>query len=181
MSHSIFSGIITSKMRIKILMRLFLNPAQAAYTRQLAEEFKVSPSQVKSELDQMKNAELLLCQKKGRQMLFSANEKHPVFKELHSMVTKALGMDRILESILNRLGNLELALLIDDYAKGKDSGIIDLILVGNIDKINLYDLIEKTERYINRKIRALVLSRDEYKKLEHNFKDRPHLVLWEAK
>ena len=42
----LFTSLITSKTRIRILMRLFLNPEGNAYLRELAEEFAVSPSQV---------------------------------------------------------------------------------------------------------------------------------------
>ena len=115
---SIFSGLITSKTRIKILMRLFLNPKQNAYLRELAEEFNASPSQVREELRHLDDAGFLDSHKNGRQIQYQANQKHPLFHELQSMVQKALGMDRILDSILERLGNLEEAYLIDDYAEG---------------------------------------------------------------
>lgn len=177
---SIFDGIITSKTRISILMRLFLNPNQQAYLRELSKEFCASPSVIKEELKNLSKVGLLFQKRNGRQILYRANTGHPLFPELHSMVRKALGMDRILESILNRLGRLKLALLIDDYATGKDTGIIDLILVGDINRISLQDLIEKTERYISRKIRTLVLSEAEYKRLEDKFKKRPNLILWKA-
>lgn len=95
------------------------------------------------------------------------------------MVQKALGMDRILDSIIERLGNLEEAYLIDDYAEGKDTGIIDLVLVGDIDQANLQDLTRKTEKYIDRKIRTLVLSADEFKSMEKKLKNRPQFLLWE--
>ncbi len=88
-------------------MRLFLNPERTAYLRELAQEFNASPSHVKEELDQLKEADLLTSRKSGRQILFSANKTHPVFNELQSMVQKALGMDQILESMIKRLGNLE--------------------------------------------------------------------------
>lgn len=176
---SLFSGLITSKTRIKILMRLFLNPERQAYLRELSDEFNASPSHIKEELGQLSQADLLTRRKNGRQILFSANQKHPVFKELHSMVKKALGMDRILESMLQRLGNLEKALLIDDYAEGKDTGIIDLVLIGDIDQTNLQDLTRKTEKYIDRKIRTLVLTPDEFAQFHNNFKKRPQFLLWE--
>jgi len=176
--ESIFSGLITSKTRIKILMRLFLNPQQDAYLRELADEFNASPSQVREELRQLNEAGFLESHKDGRQIQYQANQKHPLFNELQSMVQKALGMDRILESILERLGNLEEAYLIDDYAEGKDTGIIDLVLVGNIDQGNLIDLVHKTEKYIDRKIRTLVLSQDEWQKLKINFTKRPLLLIW---
>ena len=67
-----------------------------------------------------------------------------------------LGMDRILDSIIIRLGNLKKAILINDYAKGKDTGIIDLVLVRGIDPHHLNDLSHKTELHIKRKLRTLV-------------------------
>jgi DNA-binding transcriptional ArsR family regulator len=162
-------------------MRLFLNPKRHAYLRELAEEFNASPSQVREELRQLNDAGFLESQKNGRQIHYKANQKHPLFSELQSMVNKALGMDQILDSILERLGNLEEAYLIDDYAEGKDSGIIDLVLIGDIDQENLVDLVLKTERYIERKIRTLVLSPDEWEKMYDDLKRRPLLKLWQSK
>jgi len=175
---TIFSGLITSKTRIKILMRLFLNPKQNAYLRELADEFNASPSQVREELRQLNDAGFLESHKNGRQIQYQANQKHPLFRELQSMVRKALGMDQILDSILDRLGNLEEAYLIDDYAEGKDTGIIDLVLVGDIDQENLTDLVRKTERYIDRKIRTLCRGRGEWNKLYDSLAKRPLLKLW---
>ena len=160
-------------------MRLFLNPTRSVYLRELVDEFNASPSHIKNELDQLKDANLLKSKKNGRQVLFSANKNHPVFNELHSMVKKALGMDHILESMIERLGNLEMVLLVDDYAEGKDTGIIDLILIGNIDQQNLQDLTKKTENHINRKIRTLSLTTVEYKQLTPNLNNRPNFVLWQ--
>ena len=91
-----------------------------------------------------------------------------------------MGIDQILDSVIERLGDLERAYLIDDYAEGKDSGIIDLVLVGNIDQYHLNDLSRKTERYIKRKIRSLVLSKDEFKDILPRLEERPLLLIWEA-
>ena len=176
---SIFSGLITSKTRIKILMRLFLNPEQQAYLRELAGEFSISSSQVAEELQQLNEAGLVTCRKKGRQINYQANTRHILFPELHSMVKKSLGMDYILESVISRLGNLQKAILIDDYARGRDTGIIDLILVGEIDQQNLLDLVRKSEKYLDRKIRTLALTLGEYEKMVPELRGRPQFVLWE--
>lgn len=178
---SLFCGLITSKTRIKILMRLFFNPGGAAYLRQLADDLSISPSLIKDELDQLRNAKLLVSKKDGRQVLFSANREHPLFNELHSMVRKAMGMDEILESIIKRLGHLQHAFLIDDYAEGKDTGIIDLVLIGDIDTTNLLDITAKTERYIERKIRTLTMTSEEFQKHGALLKNRPQFILWQQK
>ncbi len=177
---SIFTGLITSKMRIRILMRLFQNPGQRVYLRELAQEFVASPSQVSEELRQLNAAGLLTREKQGRQILYCANPKYVLFQELQSMVRKALGMDRILDSIIERLGNLDAALLVGDYALGKDTGIVDLFLVGNVDQRNLGDLVTKTERYIKRRIRALVVESGNMKELQTLLGKQPYLVLWES-
>lgn len=176
---TLFSGLITSKIRIKILMRLFLHPEQQVYLRELSDEFKASPSHIKDELQQLMESNLLTNKKQGKQINYQANTIHPLYPELNSMVKKALGMDRILESIVERLGNLESAYLIDDYAQGKDTGLIDLLLIGDVERKNLDDLVHKTEKYINRKIRVLVLSRQEYAEMKELVCKRPKLLLWE--
>lgn len=177
---SLFDGLITSKTRTRILMRLFMNPRQEAYLRELAEEFDVSTSLVHEELQQLAKAGLLHSSRKGRQIQYSANQGHALFPELQSMVQKALGMDRIVDSVIHRLGNLELAFVMDDYAEGKDTGLIDLVLVGDIDQENLRDLVGKTEKYIKRKIRTLVLTDEEYQALQPTFAGRPQLLVWRS-
>jgi hypothetical protein len=95
------------------------------------------------------------------------------------MVMKAMGTSRIIETILSRIGELELALLVDDYAEGKDTGIIDLVLVGRIDEVNLRKLTAKAERHIRRKIRTLTLNNDEYEALKPVLGKKTRLLLWQ--
>ena len=177
--NNLFDGLISSKTRIKLLTRFFFNPQTQSYLRELAKEFNLSTNSVREELNHLTRTKLLSSQKSGRQVLYAANTKHPLFSELKSMVGKVMGIDRVVDGIVNRLGDLEKAYVIDDYAEGKDTGIIDLVLVGDIDQYHLNDLSRKTERYIKRKIRSLVLSRSEYNNMQPQLKDRPRLLIWE--
>jgi DNA-binding transcriptional ArsR family regulator len=179
--NDFFSGLISSKTRISLLVRFFFNPGTKAYLRELAKELHVSTNAVREELNQLTKTKLLTSEKEGRNVYYRANSEHPLFPELKSMVGKVMGLDQVMESILTRLGDLEKAYLIDDYAEGKDTGIIDLVLVGSIDQYHLNDLSRKTERYINRKIRTLVLTREEFKAFEPELQRRPHFLIWELK
>jgi len=179
--NDLLSGLIASKTRIKLLVRFFFNPRTSSYLRELSKEFSVSTNAVREELNQLTKANLLMSQKNGRQIHYRANQEHPLFPELKSMIGKVMGIDHVIDDIVNRLGDLESAYLIDDYADGKDSGIIDLLLVGEIDQYQLNDLSRKTERYIKRKIRSIVVSRDEYQELLPTLKGRSRLLIWEAK
>jgi hypothetical protein len=178
---NLFSGLIASKTRIKLLVRLFFNPETRSYLRELAKEFNVSTNSVREELNQLKNTDLILSEKRGRQVLYQANTGHPLFPELKSMVAKVMGIDRVIDSIVMRLGDLEQAYLIDDYAEGKDSGIIDLLLVGEIDPYHLNDLSRKTERYIKRRIRTLVMTEDEFQAFASRLESRPNILIWRRK
>ena len=180
-SGNLFSGLISSKTRIKILVRFFFNPAIKSYLRELAKEFNLSTNAVREELNQLTKTNLLKSEKNGRNVYYTANQGHPLFPELKSMVGKVMGMDQVIDGIVNRLGDLERAYLIGDYAEGKDTGIIDLLLVGKINQYHLSDLSRKTERYIKRKIRSLVLTREEVRELLPRIEARPHVLIWEAK
>jgi len=179
--EDLFSGLISSKTRIKLLVRFFFNPKTTSYLRELAKEFNLSTNSVREELNQLTRTGFLNSEKNGRQVHYYANKKHPLFPELKSMVGKIMGVDQVIDGIVSRLGKLERAYLIDDYASGKDTGIVDLVLVGDIDQYHLNDLSRKTERYIKRKIRSLVLSGEEFKKFEEKLKNRPSLLIWEIK
>jgi predicted DNA-binding protein YlxM (UPF0122 family) len=177
---NLFSGIITSKTRIKLLVRFFFNPAARSYLRELANELNISSNAVREELNQLKKTNLLVSEKSGRNIYYTANKRHPLFPELKSMVAKVIGIDRVIEGIITRLGKLEAAYLIDDYAEGKDTGIIDLVLVGDIDRYHLDDLTRKTEQYINRKIRTMVITSLEFKQNQNIFVNRPKLLIWKS-
>ncbi len=171
-------AIITSKTRLRVLMRLFLNPREEVYIRKLASEFGISSNLASEEFHSLKKAGYLLSRKDGKHIFYRANTKHPLFPEIHSMVKKTMGMNHIEDVILRKLGNLENAFVIDDYAEGRDTGIIDLVIVGNINKENLNKLVKRAEKYINRKIRLLVLNREEFMELEGYFAARPKLALF---
>jgi predicted DNA-binding protein YlxM (UPF0122 family) len=178
---NLFTGIINSKTRVKLLTRFFFNPETRSYLRELAKEFNVSTNSVREELNQLTKTRLLTSEKNGRQIYYKANPKHPLYPELKSMVGKVMGIDQVIDGIVNRLGNIESAYIIDDYAAGKDTGIIDLVFVGDINQNHLNDLIKKTESYIKRKIRSLVLTQSEYNNLLPRLKTRPLLLVWESK
>jgi hypothetical protein len=150
-------ALITSKTRIRLLVKFFLNPATTAYLRELAEEFGESTNGIRVELNRMAKAGILETQANGKTVLYRAQKTHPLFAEISGLVAKYMGMDRIVEDIIGKLGKLDAAYLTGDYAKGRDSGIVDLVLVGDVDKSYLLNLIEKAEAMIDRKIRFLVL------------------------
>lgn len=172
-------GVIPSRTRVQILVKLFLNPGVRAYLRELAAEFNLSPNAVRSELNNLERHKVLISERNGRNIFYRANTEHPLFPELSSMVRKITGIDEVVKSVVDRLGRLDAAYLVGDYARGADTGIIDVVLVGEIDRVQLDDFVAKTEAFIDRKIRSLVLSREEFERLRGTTNFDPMVKLWE--
>ncbi|NCD41329.1 MAG: ArsR family transcriptional regulator [Bacteroidia bacterium] len=156
--------LITSKTRVKLLLKFFLNSNNAAYLRSLSGEFGESTNAIRGELNRFEEAGLLESFLKGNKKMYQANVRHPLFNDIHNLLLKHTGIDQVIERILNNIGDLEQAWVVGDFARGKDSPIIDLLLAGkNIDIAYLSTLIEKTETLIHRRIRYIILNGKEVK------------------
>ncbi len=170
--------LISSKTRIKLLMKFFINSHTTAYLRSLESEFGESSNAIRIELNRLEQAGMLMSRMNGNKKIFQANTEHPLFLEIHNILLKQIGLDRIIENVVERLGKVERVFLIGEFSRGIDSQIIDLILIGDIDRNYLIHLIEKVEGLIKRKIRYLIYECEEFEKMDMDaFAPRP-LLLW---
>jgi len=172
--------LITSKTRVKLLMKFFLNSNSESYLRNLSKEFGESSNAIRVELNKFETAGLLSSELKGNRKYFQANTKHPLFSSIHNLLIKHLGLDRIIDSVIDELGDLLKVYLVGDFAQGKDSSIIDLIFVGeNINANYLLKLVQKSERLIERKIRYMIFQQDEVTDYLLKKDASEYLLLWE--
>ncbi len=157
-------SLITSKTRIKLLLKFFLNIHNQGYLRSLEQEFNESTNGIRQELNRFEHAGLLLAESEGNKKLYRANTLHPLFKDINSIIRKFVGVEELLERVIDRLGNVQQVYLEGRIAQGLDSDIIDLLIVGNdIDRNYLSTLVEKAEPILKRRIRYLVFGEAEAK------------------
>ena len=172
--------LISSKTRIKLLLKFFLNSQSKAYLRSLETEFGESTNSIRLELNRLEKAGMLSSYNSGNKKFYSADTSHPLFNEIHNIVKKHLGFDTIIEKVINRLGDVDQVFVIGSLAKGIDSPIIDLMLIGNINKEFLIQLIDKAEDFISRKIRYVVYNSTEKESINwHSFEIEP-LLIWSS-
>ena len=166
-------SLITSKTRIKLLLKFFLNINNQGYLRSLESEFNESTNGIRQELNRFEHAGLLLTESDGNKKLYRANTGHPLFKDLNSIILKFVGVEELLERVIDRLGNVKQVYLEGRIAQGLESDIIDLMIVGDdIDRNYLSSLVEKTEPLLKRKIRYLVFEEADAKVyVERHHKD----------
>jgi hypothetical protein len=73
---------------------------------------------------------------------------------LRGIILKQVGIDALIEKVFNKLGEIEEVYLTNDWAEGKESPFIDLVVVGMVDRNYMQDLITKAEKLIHKKIRV---------------------------
>jgi hypothetical protein len=173
--------LITSKTRIKLLLKFFLNDSSSSYLRQLESEFGESSNAIRVELNRFEDAGLLRSFTKGNRKYFQAENTHPLYKDIHNIILKYVGIDQVIDQVVNKLGDLDRVFLDGDFAQGRDNGTINFIFVGeNLDSDYLFRLVGKAEKLIKRKVDYLVMCKKEFS--EHatiEGKERV-LLLWEA-
>ena len=172
--------LITSRTRIRLLLKFFSNSRTTGYLRALADEFGESTNAVRIELKRFKEAGLITSIDNGNKRFYRANRDHALYPELKSITRKSLGISQI-EGMVERLGNVQLAMITGDYARGHDTGIIDLVIVGSVDQTYLNLLVKKAETLINRKIRTLLITAEEFDGFRERFTEDKALYLWRKK
>ena len=145
--------LITSKTRLRLLIKFFINQANSGYLNGLASEFKESTNSIRKELNHLSEAGYLEKFKDQNKISYKANTGHPLFEILQKVVYKHLGLEEIVERVLERMGPVQKILLVGDYAKGLDSGTIDVVLIGNnLNTEYIEALEEKVEALIERRV-----------------------------
>ena len=173
-------ALITSKTRIKLLLKFFLNSNTTGYLRSLEPEFGESTNAIRQELNRFEDANLLVSSIDGKKKIFRANTDHPLFPELHSLLLKYVGLDEIIERVISKLGHLEEVYLVGELAQGNDSNTIDLWFVGEIDSSYLTYLTKKAEEFIHRKLNFRIMDRDGLKEHMQQIDGNGLLLLWKA-
>ncbi|HET8838619.1 MAG TPA: ArsR family transcriptional regulator [Flavobacteriaceae bacterium] len=170
--------LISSKTRIKLLLKFFLNSSSRSYLRSLESEFGESTNAIRLELNRFEDAGMLESEKKGNRKYFKANTQHPLFGEVQKIMQKYVGIDQIIERVVDKLGNLEKVYLEGSFAKGLDAEVIDLILIGKeIDRQYLTLLINKAEEVIDKRIRYVLFEPGKEKEYLKNQQVKP-LLIW---
>ena len=164
--------LITSKTRLRLLIKFFISQANHGYLNGLASEMGESTNSIRKELNRLFDAGYLVKIKKNNKVEYKANTNHPMFEILKKVVHKHLGIEQIIEAVLNRMGKIKKIILVGDYANGVDSGRIEIFLVGeNLDMEYISNIELKVEKLISRKISFYLTNKF--------LGDQPNIILYQ--
>ena len=151
------NSLITSKTRLRMLIKFFVSAANNGYLNGLATEFKESTNSIRKELNNLSGAGYLLKSRENNRVIYNANTSHPMFDVLQKIVRQHLGLEEIVETVIKRIGDVDQIALTGDYAKGIDSGNIEIIINGS--KVNneyLKNIKSKIKKKIGREVTFLL-------------------------
>ena len=165
--------LITSKTRLRLMIKFFVSQANKGYLNGLANEMGESTNAIRKELNHLQNAGYLNKVKVNNKIEYKANIKHPLFEVLQKVVLKHLGLEDIVETVLERMGPVDQIILVGDYANGVDSGLIEVFIIGqNLNMNYIAQLEDKIENLIGRKVSFYLASKF--------LADRDYIVLFQS-
>ena len=149
--------LITSKTRLKLLIKFFVAATNKGYLNGLAQEFGESTNAIRKELNHLSAAGYLTKNKEANKIQYLANTTHPLFSSLQKIVHQHLGLELIAEQVIDRMGAVQTISLVGDYAQGMDTGIIELVICGHqLNHDYLVGLNKKIEDQIDRRLNITV-------------------------
>ena len=140
-----------------MLIKFFVSAANNGYLNGLANEFNESTNSIRKELNNLSSAGYLQKSKNNNKVIYNANTSHPMFGVLQKIVRQHLGLEEIVETVIDRIGDVDQIALTGEYAKGIDSGNIEIIINGqDVNEDYLNSIKPKIKKKIARKVSFIV-------------------------
>jgi hypothetical protein len=144
---------ITSKTRIRLLIKFFTNISNAGYLRVLATEMNENTNAIRKELNNLSKAGYIVRDASESKVMYLANTAHPLFATLQQLIRKHIGIDSIIVHILERMGEVTRIFVLGDYAQGVDSNSMEIVIEGpDLNQSYIQQLVPKIENETHRKV-----------------------------
>lgn len=167
--------LITSKTRIRLLIKFFLNKENTGYLRGLVREFNESSNSIRLELSNLENLNLLKSYNIGNKKCYQVDISNKYYEDIRSLLLKELGIEQIKKTVTEKIEGLTDLFILGDLANGIVSNLIDIVLVGDIrDKISVNNLMNDIENQVNKKIRYVIINNQE---IDHFLKNKKHFKI----
>ena len=140
-----------------MLIKFFVSAANNGYLNGLANEFNESTNSIRKELNNLSDAGYPLKSKENNRVIYNANTSHPMFDILQKIVRQHLGLEEIVETVIDRIGDVDQIALTGEYAKGIDSGKIEIVINGlKVNNEYLDNIKPKIKKKIGREVSFLL-------------------------
>jgi predicted nucleotidyltransferase len=152
--------------RRRVLGLLLLHPDEALHGREIARRTGLPAGTLNRELARLAEAGLLERERRGNQLLYSAERACPVFEELASILRKTSGVADVLATVLAPARHqIRAAFVYGSVAQGREraGSDVDLIVIGELGFGEAVKLLHPAQETLGREISPKVYSAKEWK------------------
>jgi predicted nucleotidyltransferase len=157
--------IFRSAEQARLLQRIYLWPTQEWTFQELADGGP-SPATVDRELAILRNAGMVAVERVGRTRIFRPKTDSPLYKPLHQLLERTLGVEVLLRRALGNVAGVDGAAIFGSWAAGRatDESDLDLLVLGDVDYNRLVEAIHPVGQAIGREVNLVSYSPDELRK-----------------
>lgn len=173
---NLLAQILSSQVRAEIFRLLFTKNKPSIHLRDLQRKSQLSIGTIQKEISHLKDLDMVIPERDGNRLYYTANANHPLFKEICALVEKTSGVAEKLKEVLSTINGIECAFIFGSFAKGeeKSHSDIDIIIIGEVGlrvlSSKFKELTEQTEREINPHVYSLKTWKEKIKKKDHFIK-----------
>ncbi len=159
-----FSDLITSKSRIKLLGVFLADPSQMYHVRELVRRTGDEINAVRRELAFLQGKGILEREPRANRVYYSFNKTYPFYFDLLRMGAKTIGLGAGILKNRVKLGKIKYAMFSGRFARRiKNSpDEVDLLLVGTVVLPELSLLVREEEKKLNSEINYTVMTEEEF-------------------
>jgi predicted nucleotidyltransferase len=145
---------------------LLLHPEESLHGREIARRTGLPAGTLTRELRRLADVGLLNRERRGNQLVYSANRQSPIFEELAGILRKTSGLsDVVAEALEPVTDRIEVAFIFGSVARGAETqgSDIDVLIIGPVDFGTVVDALHPAQQRLARDINPKVFSTREWK------------------
>ncbi|MBE0437726.1 MAG: nucleotidyltransferase domain-containing protein [Methylomicrobium sp.] len=171
----ILTQILSSKVRAAIFRNLFGVNAVELHMREIQRVAGCTIGPIQVELKKLLASQLVKVRRNSNRLYYQANQEHPLYPDIRSMVLKTSGLGDYLKELFSGRKDIETAFIFGSMASGEDTPAsdIDLMVIGTIGLRALSTVLSDFRTRVGRELNPHVLTQEEFMKRR---KDREHFI-----
>lgn len=153
--------------RRRVLGLLLLHPEEALHGREIARRTELPSGTLNRELARLADAGVLKRERRGNQLVYSAERACPVFEELASILRKTSGVADVLAAALAPARErIRAAFVYGSVAGGREraGSDVDLMVIGELGFAQAVKLLHPAQEVLGREISPRVYSVKEWRR-----------------
>ena len=160
---NILAEIFSSRVRAEIFRILFGTDVQEYHLREIQRRSKLAIGTVQQETAKLEKLELIIRQQDGNRTYYKANIAHPLYREIHNLVLKTIGLTDILRTSLS-IDAIKIAFVFGSFASGteKPDSDIDVFIIGEIGLKTVSKVLKEPSLKIGREINPHIMTSKEF-------------------